>query len=192
MIRLKQLLPTFSIAVLFLGIPGCTGSGASEPSSSASSGSAAPIASSSSNATVAADPEEVPEDDTDYADDAGNSMTEYEYPDDPIPADSTIGTLCNLNQEYLSSLHERATEESDDGLRTALVGFSDLLGEWEILRPHFPDREEDFDRAEALYDAWDRALLSEENGDSKAAEEAMAEAKKILRELPATRDNECA
>src|SRR5690625_341623 len=192
MIRLKQFLPVFSIVVLVTVSAGCTGDNVGERESApAASGSDAPTEASPSDATVAPDPENVPDDNTDYAEDAGNSMAEYEYPDDPMPADSIVGTLCNLNQEYLSALYEHATEESDEGLRMALIGFSDLLGEWESLRAHFPDREEDFDRAGALYDAWDKALLSEENGDSKAADEAMAEAETLLRELPATRDNEC-
>lgn len=184
--RRQRLLPVSAAVVLALGIAGCTASASQE-------GEALDPSTSSPDLGLVDDPEDVPEDDTDYSVDAGNDMKEYEYPDVPLPADSTLGTLCNLNQAYLAGLRtvSGGTAVVDDTLRTTLVGFSDLLSEWEMLRPHFPEHEADFDRAQALYEAWDRAVLSEENGDSGGARNAMAEAEDLLDELPADAGPDC-
>ncbi len=146
-----------------------------------------------SSDVLGTDPEDVPEDDTDYSVDAGEELKKFEYPDDPMPAEATVDTLCNLNQEYLSGLRtiENSEPVPDDRLRTALVGFSDLLEEWDVLRTHFPTQEADFDRAREIYQAWDRAILSNENGDFDAARTAMADAEKLLNELPASAAPEC-
>ena len=164
-----------------------------EVAESSTEASPAPTDGPESSNDSGTDPDDVPEDDTDYSVDAGQDLKEYEYPDDPMPAEATVDTLCNLNREYLSGL--RTIEDSvpvpDDRLRTSLVGFSDLLEEWDVLRIHFPTQEADFDRAREIFQAWDRAILSEENGDFDAARSAMADAEKLLNELPASAAPEC-
>lgn len=139
------------------------------------------------------DPEDVPEDDTDYSVDAGDDLKEYDYPDDPLPADSTVATLCSLSQEYLSQMRtvQSGVPVVDDMLRTNLVGLADLLAEWDTLVPHFPEYADDIGRANAVERLWDMAVLSEENGDTSAAAAHMADAEELLGELPESAGPDC-
>lgn len=122
----------------------------------------------------------------DYTNDAGSKLQEYEYPDDPAPAESIVATLCNLNRDYIASL--RTTEDGapvvTNSLRTMMVAFSDYLSHWDTLRPHYPEANADIDTAQQIYDLWDQALLGQENGDPDAAQSAMLQAEKFLEQLP--------
>lgn len=135
------------------------------------------------------DPEDVPPDTTDYSKDAGASISDFDYPDDPVPADSSAATLCNLNQEYLRGLHEAL--ESGDAFGTVLVGFSDLVIEWSSLQPHFPESAGDIDRAAELYSLWDEALLNQEAGELTEAEQFLKASDELLSEFPETADPGC-
>src|SRR5690625_2632832 len=94
-----------AVALTVLVVAGCT---SGEPDAQSGEGAAPPISAqpdpTASSSQLDEDPEDVPIDDTDYSTDAGTKLREYEYRDDPIPADSIIATLCNLNQEYLANL----------------------------------------------------------------------------------------
>lgn len=176
------------VAAVLCGLLGCSASVQEEPLGPLNGAEEDVVVGNASEPSAGheSDPNDVPEDDTDYSIDAGSEIKEYEYPDDPMPADDIVATLCNLNQRYLEGLRtvvDGAPVVSDE-LRTNLVGFSDLLAEWDGLRPHFPDEGEAIDLAHELYEKWDSALLSSENGDMKAASEAMVEAEQILGELP--------
>lgn len=179
--RLRVKRPVLTAVVVAVGV-GLSGCSESPPESSDSSETVA------ASTSQEADPEDVPEDDTDYSVDGGNNIVEYEYPDDPVPADSIVATLCNLNQGYIGGLRtlDSGTPVVDDDLRMNLVGFSDLLSEWDSLRPHFPEAEADMDLAQSIYNLWDRAVLSMENSDPGAGNAAMSEAEGILAKLPET------
>lgn len=139
-----------------------------------------------STSAAVSDPNDVPADDTDYSVDAGNDVPEYEYEAEPAAPDSVVATLCNLNRQYISSFRTEQAGSAvvDDNLRTNLVGFSDLLGSWETLRTQYPELVPDIDTAEAVYKAWDQALLSNDNGDESESDASMLEAESLLNELP--------
>jgi len=176
-----------AVALTVLVVAGCT---SGEPDAQSGEGAAPPITAqpdpTASSSRLDDDPEDVPIDDTDYSTDAGAKLREYEYPDDPRPADSIIATLCNLNQDYLANLGSTDPQsfDADGSFQTVLIGFSDVLEEWDSLRPHFPERVEDIDHAQALYAAWDNALKSQESGDSTDVERHLEEAEALLEELP--------
>lgn len=127
----------------------------------------------------------------DYSEDAGEDMKEYVYTDIAPPADTTVGTLCNLTQEFLAGIRGPDTDAPGPDLRTTLLGLEDLLSEWTVLRPHYPDRAEHFDAAQEAYEAWDEAVWHAENGESKEAGEAMARGEAALSKLPAEAPDEC-
>ncbi len=142
---------------------------------------------------ASADPDNVPADDTDYSEDAGDNMPEYEYEDEPAPPPSVVGLLCNLNQEFFRALRtsSNGTPVADDALRSNLVGLSDLVGEVQSLRPHYPEAEPSIDAAGAIFDNWDAALLALDNGDATAARSAMAAAESTIDKLPSVDDVVC-
>ncbi|HLR57645.1 MAG TPA: hypothetical protein VK098_05630 [Beutenbergiaceae bacterium] len=183
-----------AVALAVLVVAGCT---PGESNAQSRQGEAPPISAqpdpTASSSQLDEDPEDVPIDDTDYSTDAGTKLREYEYPDDPIPADSIIATLCNLNQEYLANLGSTDPQSFDDdgSFQTVLIGFSDVLEEWNSLRPHFPEHVEDIDRAQALYAAWDNALKSKEGGDFTDVEQHLEEAEALLEELPEGPNSGC-
>ena len=123
----------------------------------------------------------------DFSDDAGDDLEEYDYPDDPEPAESVVSTLCNLNRGYFSSL----AESSEVDLRMAVVGVTELLGYWESLVPHYPEVEADVSTAGDIVAKWDEAVLARDNGDEAAAEAAVAEADELIATLPDTAEVEC-
>lgn len=129
----------------------------------------------------------------DYANDAGQDINEYDYPDDPPPAESIVATLCNLNQDYIASFRtmEDGVPVVDDNLRTMLVAFSDYLSYWDSLRPHYPEAVASIDTAQEIYDLWDQAMLDRDNGDLDAAQSAMLEAEKLLDQLPTGDMSDC-
>ena len=131
--------------------------------------------------------ETVPDVDVDYDDDAGADLVVHEYPDDPEPAAESASTLCNLSGPYVQSL--RATTDDgapvvDDNLRLSVLSMSDNLLLWESMRSHFPEYDDAIDDAQRVRDLWDEALLSLDNGDEAAAEQAMLAAEDVLDELP--------
>ncbi|WP_299520881.1 hypothetical protein [uncultured Serinicoccus sp.] len=123
----------------------------------------------------------------DFSDDAGADLEEYDYPDDPEPAESVVATLCNLNRGYFSSLAESA----DADLRMAVVGVTELLGYWESLVPHYPAVEEDVATAGQIVAKWDEAVLARDNGEDAAAETALGEAEELITSLPDTAEVDC-
>lgn len=126
-------------------------------------------------------------DEADYEDDAGTTLDIYEYPDDPEPAEEMSATLCNLNQEYFTSLRAETDDGEpvvDDNLRLAVLSTRDNLDLWEAMRSHFPDLHEAIDTASEVGDYWDTALMSQENGDAGAAAEAMLQADEAIDALP--------
>lgn len=129
----------------------------------------------------------------DYTDDAGQFIDKHEYPDDPEPAASVVATLCNLNRPYFKGLQPTMAGEPvvDETLSMAVLGLSDLLDNWDGLRPHYPEVGADIDTAWAIRDSWDEALLNMENGETAAAQEAMAQAQELIEQLPATSLDEC-
>lgn len=179
--RCWSVLALFSILVL----GGCTAVGGA----SGRVGSPTPTA---SNESVP-DPNDVPPDTTDYSTDAGDEPKEYEYEDEPPPAESVVATLCNLNQAYFTGLRsvKSGTAIVDDKLRTSLVGLSDLLDYWDSLRSEYPSSAADIETGIAIYEQWDKALLSKENGDEGAAEKAMASAEELIAKLPTEQAANC-
>jgi hypothetical protein len=137
--------------------------------------------------------DDVAPDDTDYSVDAGNDMPEYEYEDEPAPPPTVVGILCNLNQDYFRGLRtvEDGTAIADDNLRTNLVGLSDLLGETDSLRLHYPEAVPSIEIAEAVYLKWEFAIVSIDNQEESESRTAMAEAEDLLEELPAQDDVTC-
>lgn len=123
----------------------------------------------------------------DFSDDAGADLQEYDYPDDPEPAESVVATLCNLNRGYFSSL--AASTEGDP--RMAVVGATELLGYWEGLVPHRPEVEEDVATAGEIVAKWDEAVLARDNGDDAGARTALAEADDLIASLPDTAEVNC-
>ncbi|WP_281966189.1 hypothetical protein [Serinicoccus marinus] len=123
----------------------------------------------------------------DFSDDAGADLEEYEYPDDPEPAESVVATLCNLNRSYFATLAESA----DTDLRMAVVGVTELLAYWESLVPHYPEVAEDVSTAGEVVAAWDEAVLARDNGDVAGADAAVAEANELIDSLPETAQVDC-
>lgn len=123
----------------------------------------------------------------DFSDDAGADLEEYDYPDDPEPAESVVATLCNLNRGYFSTLSESA----DTDLRMAVVGVTELLGYWEGLVPHHPEVEEDVATATEIVARWDEAVLARDNGEDAAAEAALQEADDLIADLPDAPEVDC-
>lgn len=150
-------------------------------------------AASTEGSTDGADSSAPPAPAPDYASDAGQNIKEFDYPEDPPPADSIVATLCNLNQEYLSSFRtmEDGVPVVDDNLRTMLVAFSDYLSYWDSLRPHYPEAVASIDTAQEIYDLWDQAMLDRDNGEAEAAQAAMVAAEKLLEELPTGEMSDC-
>ena len=143
----------------------------------------------SSDEQVAVGAESAP----DYANDAGQDIQVYDYPDDPEPAQSIVATLCNLNRDYISSLRPTAdgVPVVDDTLRTTLVVLSDYLSHWDTLRPHYPETVPHIDTAQQVHDLWDQALLEQDNGDPGAAQSTMLTAEKYLDQLPTGELSDC-
>ena len=139
------------------------------------------------------DPNDVPADTTDYSDDAGNNMPEYEYDAEPVPDAGVMATLCNLNQAYFLGLRteKSGTPVVDDALRTNLVGLGDLIAEWQNLRVHVPSAVPDIEVAEAVHEKWDEALILTENSDLREAQLAMNDAEELLSELPKMKPKYC-
>lgn len=208
--RGKALLP----AALLVFLVGCTGS--DSPSSPTSTQPTAANAGSSGDAMQSSAPSEVnagvtaapsadeqepmktedpeaemasgsPSVTQDFSDDAGADLQEYEYPDDPEPAESVVATLCNLNRSYFTTLAESA----DTDLRMAVVGVTELLGYWESLVPHYPEVAEDVSTAGGVVAAWDEAVVARDNGDGAAADAAVAEANELIDSLPETAPADC-
>lgn len=153
----------------------------------------APVSDDTATGQAADDPRTASQPEPDYADDAGADLQQFDYPDDPEPAESIVGTLCNLNQTHFEGLRVTRDGEPvvDDNLRTVLVGLSDLLGAWETLRNHYPDSVPDIDTAREIYELWDEAVLNVDNGDLDAAQTAMDEAESLLEELPDGPSSDC-
>lgn len=130
----------------------------------------------------------------DYSNDAGESLREYDYPDDPEPADTIVATLCNLDQRFFQGLRtvENGSPVADDSLRMSVLAVSDLLETWESLRPHYPDAVPAIDTAQAVRDTWDEALLSLENGERGPAVDLMVTAEALIAELPESAGAGCA
>lgn len=127
----------------------------------------------------------------DYSKDAGTDLPEYVYTDIAPPADTTVGTLCNLSQEFLAGIRGPATSVPSPNLRTTLLGFEDLLQEWVVLEPHYPEHAEDFETAREVFEYWQEAVWHAENGESEEAGEAMAAAETALSKLPETAPEGC-
>lgn len=111
---------------------------------------------------------------------------DFDYPDDPEPAQGVVATLCNLDSDYLLSLrNEDASGQAivDDDLRLSVLALGDQLSYWESLRFNFPEVSADVDRAQRVYDLWDTALVDSDNGDSDSARLAMLEADEEIESL---------
>ncbi len=166
-----------------LGVTGCSaepGDGRQTPSPGGS-------------ASSVPDPDDVPADTTDYSQDAGNEAEEYEYEDEPPPAESVALTLCNLNQVYFNGLRTLNSDTPivDEKLRASLVGLSDLVDYWDTLRTQYPDAEDDINTGMAISQKWDEAVLSQDNGDDAAVSKAMGAAEKLIAELPEEAGSDC-
>ena len=72
------------------------------------------------------------------------------------------------------------SERPAHALRNNLVGLSDLIGEVQSLRRHYPDAKPSIDPASAVFDKWHVALLAVDDGDASAAQSAMVEAKSTM------------
>lgn len=168
-----------ALLALTLATAGCTATTGNTPAPSVSAGEE--------------DPNDVPKDTTDYSVDAGNEQKEYEYEAEEPAADSVVATLCNLNQKYFTGLRTVKSGEPvvDDTLRTSLVGLGDLTDYWDTLRSQYPKSEADIDTGIAIYETWDSALLSQDNGNSGEAKAAMAKGETLIKKLPKTAASGC-
>lgn len=136
--------------------------------------------------SVSPDPNDVPPDDTDYSQDAGNESPDYRYEaEDALPA-SVSGILCNFTQEFFEGLRtvSAGAAVADDTLRTSLVGLSDLLAEGDALRDQYPEASKSVETARQISDAWQEALVHADNGDAPAAALSMALGERLIGTLP--------
>lgn len=165
--------------------------GSAQPSTPAPS-TAGPASTPSETGGVV-DPEDVPPDDTDYSQDIGNTPQQYEYEPELEPPDSVVATLCNLNQTFFTGLRniEQGEAVADSMLRTSTVALDDLIDYWETLRAQYPDAGDEIDTGVAIQEQWKAALLSLENGDDRGAEKAMAQAERLIEELPESAAANC-
>lgn len=114
------------------------------------------------------------------------AQEEYDYPDEPEPAAGVVATLCNLDPGYLGSLRNENSSGDpvvDDDLRLAVVALGDQISYWETLRDDYPDAADDIESADKVLDLWEQAVVSSDNGESSAAQGALAEADDVISSL---------
>lgn len=108
--------------------------------------------------------------------------------DEPEPAESMVGTLCNLNRPHLEQLSERVVAESqldDQMLRLAALSLSDDLGVWEGMAWQVPDAAEEIETAREVYAHWEYAVALVDAGDQTSAMEEWNTATTLIAGLPA-------
>lgn len=109
------------------------------------------------------------------------------YGDNPSPADSVEGTLCNLTQEHLSQLSEATRSEGapdEQMLRLSALSLSDDLSVWEGIAWQYPDLEGDIEVARQIYAHWEYAIGLLDVGDDGAAVAELTAADQLIAGLP--------
>lgn len=109
------------------------------------------------------------------------------YAENPPPADSVEGTLCNLTQAHLAQLSaatRRAGSIDDQNLRLAALSLSDDLSVWEGVAWQYPELAADIEAARTVYAHWEFAIGLHDTGDLVAAAEELEAADELIDTLP--------
>lgn len=107
--------------------------------------------------------------------------------DESEPADSVVGTLCNLSRPHFSELGDRIVVDGaidDQMLRMAALSLSDDLGVWEGLAWQYPELSKDFDTARDIYAHWEYAVGLADAGDAAGALGQITAAAILIQDLP--------
>ena len=108
--------------------------------------------------------------------------------DAPEPAESMLGTLCNLNGPHLEKLSAQVMVDGtldDQMLRLAALSLSDDLAVWEGLAWQLPDAADEIDVAREIYAHWEFAVGLVDAGDPQSAIEEWNAAGDLIDALPA-------
>lgn len=106
---------------------------------------------------------------------------------EPEPAESMVGTLCNLNRPHLEELSARVVVEGqldDQMLRLAALSLSDDLGVWEGMAWQVPEAESEIEVAREIYAHWEYAVGLVDAGDQETAMDEWDAAAELLAVLP--------
>lgn len=106
---------------------------------------------------------------------------------EPEPAESMLGTLCNLNQPHLEELSARVVVDGqldDQMLRLAALSLSDDLGVWEGMAWQVPGAEGEIEVAREIYAHWEYAVGLVDAGDQETAMDEWDAAAELLAALP--------
>lgn len=109
------------------------------------------------------------------------------YADNPPPADSVQGTLCNLTQAHLAQLSAATTTHDsidDQMLRLAALSLSDDLSVWEGMAWQYPELASDIEAARTVYAHWEFAIGLHDTGDPAAAVAELKAADELIDTLP--------
>ncbi len=107
----------------------------------------------------------------------------------PEPAESMVGTLCNLNRPHLEELSAHVVVDGqldDQMLRFAALSLSDDLGVWEGLSWQMPGAEEEIEVAREIYAHWEYAVGLIDAGDHQTAMDEWNAAAELVNGLPSS------
>lgn len=105
----------------------------------------------------------------------------------PEPAESMVGTLCNLNRPHLEELSARVVVDGkldDQTLRLAALSLSDDLGVWEGMAWQVPGVEDEIEVAREIYAHWEYAVGLVDAGDQETAMDEWDAAAELVGALP--------
>lgn len=107
--------------------------------------------------------------------------------EEPAPAESMIGTLCNLRQSHLERLSSQIVVNGmvdDQMLRMAALSLSDDLAVWEGLAWQYPNLAAELDSVREIYGHWEFAIGLTDVGDVDGALQELEAAATVIRTLP--------
>lgn len=104
--------------------------------------------------------------------------------ENPPPAASEAQTLCNLTYEYVWALYVNGTSAEGEYLDIAALSLSDSLRIWRGLVGAYPEAASDVERAQSVYDAWQRASVVLAEGDTDEYERLLAGSEADIKQLP--------
>ena len=117
----------------------------------------------------------------------GTPPPTFVYTEEVEPAETLVGTLCNLNAKFLRSLRSEdasGTPIVDDNLRYAILSLGDSVSLWRDLVLSYPDTADGVAVADRVLEHWDNAFLAQENGQDAEAQQQMQLAESAIDELP--------
>lgn len=106
----------------------------------------------------------------------------------PEPAESMVGTLCNLNRVHLEELSESMAtglQLDDQMLRLGALSLSDDLGVWEGMVWQVPEATKELEVAREVYAHWEYAIALVDAGDDQSAMAELNAAEELIQGLPA-------